>query len=105
MSIFEGVMAEELERAKLHVSEYQALLDSLPKGYVSLLTIGGKRFAYWKWRDGEHIRSKYLGVVGSEEEKDARNRYQERKRLEKNLFLAKKEEARLEKALKYYRKE
>jgi|LAHS01.1.fsa_nt_gb hypothetical protein len=104
MSIFENVMAEELERAKEHVAAYEVLLKQLPRGYVSRLRIQGRVFAYWKWRDGPHIKSHYLGVAGSKEEIDAIAQYRERKRLEKNLFEAKKEEAKLAKALRHYRK-
>jgi hypothetical protein len=105
MSVFLEVMQEELRRAKSHVEAFRSLLDSLPKGYVSILMVSGKRFAYRKWREGSHIKSHYLGLEGSSEEQAARKNYAERKRILANLKEAEKEEKRLEKALKNYEKE
>jgi hypothetical protein len=104
MTVFEGVIQEELERAKSHVLAYESLIAQYPKGYVSILTVSGKRYAYLKWREGCHIRSRYLGLEGSEEERLAREKHAERKRLQKNLREAQKEEIRLQKALTHYGK-
>jgi len=105
MSVFLEVMQEELQRAKSHVAAYRSLLESLPKGYISILSVSGKRFAYRKWREGSHIKSRYLGLEGSLQEQEARKNYAERKRVLANLKEAEKEEKRLEKALKNYGKE
>lgn len=102
MSILEGVLKEELERLQNNIRSYEALLATLPKGYLFEQQIGGKPYCYRKYREGQKIISEYVGPVGSEETKKAHENYAERKRIEANLRTMRKEEARLIKALRHY---
>ena len=102
MTILESVLNEELERVKSHISSYEEMLSSMPKGYISIVKVSGKCFAYLKWRDGNKIKSKYIGLEGSKEELDSREIYFERKRIETNLRKSKEEEKKLRKALRSY---
>lgn len=105
MTILESVLNEELDRLKSHISSYEDMLSNMPKGYISIVEISGKRFAYLKWREGNKVKSKYIGLEGSKEEKDSREIYFERKRIEANLKKTKEEEKRLRKALFNYGKD
>ena len=102
MSILEGVLKEELERLQNNIRSYEAVLASLPKGYLFEQQIGGKPYCYRKYREGQKIKSEYIGPVGSDETKKAHEDYLERKRIEANLRAMRKEEARLTKALRHY---
>lgn len=105
MSILENVLKEELERVESHISSYEEMLLDMPKGYISIVKISGKHFAYLKWREGNKIKSKYIGLEGSEEELAARGVYFERKRIEANLKKSKEEEKKLRKVLSSYAKD
>lgn len=102
MTVLESVLKEELERVKSHISSYEDILSNMPKGYISIVEISGMHFAYLKWREGNKIKSKYIGLEGSKEELDSREIYFERKRIEKNLKKSKEEEKKLRKALRSY---
>ena len=102
MSVLENVLREELERIQSHIKSYERMLLPFPKGYVSIVTVRGARFGYLKWREGDRIKSKYLGRESSPEVAEAKERYLERRRIEKNLKIAKEEQKKLIKALRHY---
>ena len=42
--------------------------DEVPAGAsVTVKEINDNRYRYWQWRDGDKIKSKYIGPVNSEE--------------------------------------
>ena len=42
--------------------------DEVPAGAsVTVKEINDNRYRYWQWRDGEKIKSKYIGPVNSDE--------------------------------------
>ena len=51
MSIFQGVMEEELERNLRKQDSFRNELQSLPKGYLSTCRIEGVDYIYRKHRD------------------------------------------------------
>lgn len=102
MSVLEGVLKEELERIQRNIASYESLLLSLPKGYLSEQRLKSKVYCYRKRREGKRILSEYIGPAGSPDAKKAVEDYEQRKRIEKNLRLMRKEEARLLKALRHY---
>ena len=102
MSVLEGVLKEELERIQRNIGSYEAILASLPKGYLFKQEIGGNFYCYRKHREGAKILSEYIGPSESEEANKARADYAERKRAEANLRALRKEEAKLIKALRHY---
>lgn len=104
MSIFGEVLKEELQRADSPIHSYEEILSKCPKGYVSIVQVKGKSFAYWKWREGAKIKSKYIGPKGSEKEKEARAHYSEKKRIEANLKEAKNEREQIRKASRIIQK-
>ena len=102
MSALEGVLKEELERIRNNIGSCESLLASLPKGYLYEQIIGGKPYCYRKHREGSEIVSEYIGASESDEAKKAHADYQERKRIENNLRVLRKEEDKLVKALRHY---
>lgn len=102
MSVLEGVLKEELERIQRNIASYESLLASLPKGYLFEQRLKSKIYCYRKRREGDKIVSEYVGPLGSPEAKKAVEDYEQRKRIDKNLRMMRKEEARLVKALRHY---
>ena len=102
MSVLKEVLIEELDRIKKNIDSYESLLSSLPRGYLFEQTINGKPYCYRKHREGSEIVSEYIGASESDEAKKARVDYQERKRIENNLRVLRKEEDKLVKALRHY---
>ncbi len=102
MSVLEGVLKEELERIQRNIASYESLLASLPKGYLFEQRLKSKIYCYRKRREGDKIVSEYVGPIGSPEAKKAVEDYEQRKRIDKNLRMMRKEEARLVKALRHY---
>lgn len=102
MSVLEGVLKEELERIQRNIASYESLLVSLPKGYLFEQRLKSKIYCYRKRREGDKIVSEYVGPIGSPEAKKAVEDYEQRKRIDKNLRMMRKEEARLVKALRHY---
>ena len=104
MSIFLDVMKEELERNLYKQGAFQKELNSIPKGYISICIINGKKYVYRKRRDGDKIVSEYIGVPGD----DASNKaYKERDKylsIKESLNNLKKEEIKLRRAIKDYEK-
>lgn len=95
-------MKEELERIQRNIASYESLLASLPKGYLFEQRLKSKIYCYRKRREGDKIVSEYVGPIGSPEAKKAVEDYEQRKRIDKNLRMMRKEEARLVKALRHY---
>ena len=95
-------MKEELERIQRNIASYESLLASLPKGYLFEQRLKSKIYCYRKRREGDKIISEYVGPIGSPEAKKAVEDYEQRKRIDKNLRMMRKEEARLVKALRHY---
>ncbi|MBE6127345.1 MAG: hypothetical protein E7182_05165 [Erysipelotrichaceae bacterium] len=102
MSILKGVLQEELQRLRTNIAAYEQKLSTLPKGYLYVQAKNGRAYCYRKWRQGSKILSCYVGEDGSDEAKQAKADYSERKRLEAALRQLRKEEARLTKALRHY---
>lgn len=102
MSVLEGVLKEELERIQRNIASYESLLASLPKGYLFEQRLKSKIYCYRKRREGDKIVSEYVGPIGSPEAKKAVEDYEQRKRIDKNLRMMRKEEERLVKALRHY---
>lgn len=102
VSVLKEVLIEELDRIKKNIDSYESLLLSLPKGYLFEQTINGKPYCYRKHREGSVIVSEYIGTSESDEAKKAHADYRERKRIESNLRIMRKEEDKLVKALRHY---
>jgi len=61
MAIMKNVWAEEIVRLK-HIYEVaQVTLEKYPKGSIQIKRIKGKEHHYLVWREGNKVKSKYLG--------------------------------------------
>ena len=102
MSILKGVLQEELERNLQKQSVFQDELNKYPKGSLCIVTVHGDKYLYRKYREGNKIISKYIGLLDSDAAKQAyfqRNKYIQ---LKKDVKELKEEEIKLRKVLKIY---
>ena len=102
MSIFLDVMKEELERNLYKQKAFEDELLSLPKGYLSVCVINGKKYIYRKQREKNKICSQYIGVP---DDKAVEQAYKDRElyvSLKQSLKILKIEEKKLRRAIKSY---
>ena len=87
---------EVLLESLIEVSEIEKVIESLPRGYISVKTISGHTYYYRQWREGDKIVSSYvpesyLNVV--------RQKIQIRKQNEELLKILRKDYRKAEKAV------
>ena len=87
---------EVLLESLIEVSEIEKVIESLPRGYISVKTISGHTYYYRQWREGDKIISSYvpesyLNVV--------RQKIQIRKQNEELLKILRKDYRKAEKAV------
>ena len=51
---------EVLLESLIEVSEIEKVIESLPRGYISVKTISGHTYYYRQWREGKQIISSYV---------------------------------------------
>ena len=87
---------EVLIESLIEVSLIEKVIDSLPRGYISVKTISGHQYFYRQWREGSRIISSYvpesyLNVV--------KQKIEIRKQNEQLLKILKKDYKKAEKAV------
>lgn len=102
MSIFQGVMEEELERNLRKQEAFKSELSVHPKGYLSICRIRGVDYVYRKHREGKKIVSVYVGLPSSEEARKAESDREAYLLAKKSLAELRLEEKRLRRAIKGY---
>ena len=102
MSVFQGVIEEELERNLRKQEAFKAKLSSHPKGYLSICRIGGVDYVYRKHREGKKIVSVYIGLPDSDEARKAEDDREAYLLAKRSLAELKLEEKRLRKVIKDY---
>ena len=60
MSAVDELIIEEAERLKRMRAAKLRDFEMLPKGSICKKIIKGKEYHYLQWRDGSHVRSKYI---------------------------------------------
>ena len=102
MSIFEGVIREEIERLSKNILAYKEMLKKLPKGSLYIRKDYNSYFVYRRKRVGKKIVSEYLGPLESDKAQEEINKSNEYKRIKNNIKVAEKELNELKKAVKIY---
>lgn len=60
MAVLEGVLEEEYQRSLRITAALEREVASLPKGSIRKRKISGHEYYYLQWRDGSHVRSRYV---------------------------------------------
>lgn len=60
MPILENVLKEEYQRSLRVTAALEREVAELPKGSIRKRVISGHEYYYLQWRDGSHVRSKYV---------------------------------------------
>lgn len=102
MSILKGVLQEELERNLQKQSVFQEELKKYPKGSLCVMTVHGDKYLYRKYRKGNKIISKYIGLLDSDVAKQAYFQRDKYIQLKNDVRELKIEERKLRKVLKIY---
>ena len=102
MSVFEGVIREEIERLSKNILAYKELLKSLPRGSLFIRKDYNSYFVYRRKREGNKVVSEYLGPLESDKAQEEINKSNEYKRIKNNIRIAQEELAELKRAVKIY---
>lgn len=96
MSVLEDLLKEEYERSLRVSAAMERELTELPRGSVQRKVINGYQYYYLQFREGDKIKSNY---IGNDEVDDIREKVKRRKSLEQSLKEQEKNRKQIEKAL------
>jgi len=63
MNILSGVLTEEKQRNLEMQESYADEIKKLPKGSIKIKKRGNKEYCYLKYREGDKIITKYVGIA------------------------------------------
>jgi hypothetical protein len=89
MSILTDIIVEEKERLEELLTFYKSEISKYPKGYISRRKRNGNIYCYRSYRDGNTVRTIYIGITGSDEVKDIEKDIEKRRDFEKKYRQAK----------------
>ncbi len=96
MSVLEEVLMEEYDRSLRISRAIESENDSLPRGSIRRRIINGRAYFYLQYREGSHVRSKYLKA---DEVEEIRLRLERRRENDAALKAQAKSRAQIVKAL------
>ena len=96
LSMLEEQLIDEYFRGKRHIDAYTERISSYPKGSISKKNIRGNDSYYLQWREGKHVRSKY---VNRKDVEALRAQIEARRSGEKNIRQLKQDLKKIEKFL------
>ena len=100
MSVVLDAIKENLER-NLYMQElYSKNMQSLRKGSLTVKNINGNEYYYLIYRDGEKVKTEYIGIKGKTDLKNIKKELKDRKNYRTQILQLKKEEIELRKAIK-----
>lgn len=85
MKILLGVLQEEEDRLKELSAFYAKEIAGKPKGSVAFKKFGKNRYAYLNYREGDKVKTRYLGPEYAQEVAAMRKAIEERRRYERWL--------------------
>ena len=97
-----GVLEEELERNLQKQRVFSNEFNKYPKGSLIVVKVHGDQYLYRKYREGDKIVSKYIGLVDSESAKEAYIAREKYLKLKQDIKDLKKEEIELRKVIIKY---
>lgn len=80
MKVILGVLKEEEERLKALSKMYAKEIAGRPKGSISVKKFGKRRYAYLNVRDGDKVKTRYLGPEHAKEVAALRKAIEDRRR-------------------------
>ena len=100
MSVVLDAIKENLER-NLYMQElYSKNMQSLRKGSLTVKNINGNEYYYLLYRDGEKVKTEYIGIKGKTDLKNIKKELKDRENYRTQILQLKKEEKELRKAIK-----
>ncbi len=89
MSILIDIIAEEKERLEELLKFYRDEISKYPKGYISKRKRNGNVYCYRSYRDGDTVKTVYIGISGSDDVKELEKTIEKRHDFEKKYQQAK----------------
>ena len=100
MSVVLDAIKENLER-NLYMQElYFKNMQNLRKGSLTIKTINGKEYYYLVYREGEKVKTDYIGVKGKTDLNHIKKEIKDRGNYRRQIIQLKKEEKELRRAIK-----
>ena len=92
MSVVLDAIKENLER-NLYMQElYSKNMQSLRKGSLTVKNINGNEYYYLLYRDGEKVKTEYIGIKGKTDLKNIKKELKDRENYRTQILQLKKEE-------------
>lgn len=85
MSYIKSIMQEEHQRLQALYRKYTEIIDSFPKGTVSIKKRNNSEYLYLANRQGGKVKFNYIGSVGSEKAAKIMDQVKSRKKYELRL--------------------
>ena len=80
MSVFEEVLIEEYDRSSRILRALKEENETLPRGSIRRRLVSGREYYYLQYREGKHVRSKYVKKADLESlQQDLRRRRENEK--------------------------
>ena len=99
-NIIKDSLKEELDRNRRAQHAYLAEHSQLPRGSVTNRKRGDRTYTYLKYREGDKVRTDYVGIA-EQVESEIREQVDQRKELEAAIQRLKHEERFIKKALRH----
>src|SRR5687768_13052453 len=80
MKVLLGVLKEEEDRLKELSQFYEKEISAKPKGSLSIKKLGKHRYAYLNYREGDKVKTRYIGSEHDKEVAVLRKAIEERRR-------------------------
>ena len=91
----DSVLKKEREKNELKILEYESRLATYPRGTLVLRESNGRKYWYFRYRDGQKIVTKYAGKLDTHD--NLRAVVAERDKLIEEIKYLKAENARIDK--------
>ena len=75
MSIMLNIISEEKERLEELLKFYKKEISNFPRGYISQRKRNGNIYCYQSYREGNTVKTKYIGIAGSNEIKELNKKF------------------------------
>jgi hypothetical protein len=100
MAAVDSFLLAEKARLERLVARFGAECDSRPKGSIVVKARGNQKYAYVVRREEGHVVTRYVGKSGGWKSQAMEAKLEERKRYERELKIASRELARIQRMLK-----
>ena len=100
MSVLLEALKENLQRNLYMQSVYNDRIHGLKKGTIRTKTINGNEYYYLVYREGDRVRTDYIGIKDQADLSQINQELSDRKSYQKQIRLLKEEEKEIRRAIR-----